>query len=354
MHISSFSVIRIDVTGNDTNNDDGTKLGNETPCGICGDGLSITVTDATIKIPDSIGLLAQQGDITCEMAEGFCMSGACTPETCAEFARDINEACGCAPGSGGGGEDEPDTTIDGDPSSLDILGAAAAAGNFKTLISALGAAELVDALSAPGPYTVFAPTDDAFDALSDGLVDCLLEEENKGTLLSLVTYHVVIGEVLSADLTDGMTVATLQGEDVTVDLSDGGNGKINNSNIGTADIITKNGVIHAIDAVLVPPSIDLDAFLLTCDGGGDGTTPDTAMMQECNICGGSLQVINADALIPIPEESNFPGLENADATEATCGFVQNLCETGFCSTKICAELTTEGTKETCGCDELEI
>ncbi|OEU07551.1 NFasciclin-like protein, partial [Fragilariopsis cylindrus CCMP1102] len=164
------------------------------------------------------------------MAEKICKSGACTPETCAAFADGISDACGCA--------------------LVDIPTTAAAAGIFNTLVAALGAAELVDTLSEPnGPYTVFAPTDDAFNTLPDGLVACLLEDENNDVLSSILQYHVVNEEVLSKDLEDGAAVETLQGDDVTVDLTDGV--KINESTVVTADIITSNGVIHAIDAVLV-------------------------------------------------------------------------------------------------------
>merc|ERR1712166_122076 len=147
-------------------------------------------------------------------------------------------------------------------SPLDIPSTAIAAGVFDTLVAALGAADLVDVLSGEGPFTVFAPTDDAFAALPDGLVTCLLEPDNKEALTSILTYHVVSGQVLSTDLTDGMTATTLQGEDVTVDLSDGV--KINDSEVISADVMTSNGVIHVIDAVLVPPSIDVAAFLETC------------------------------------------------------------------------------------------
>ncbi|OEU08038.1 beta-Ig-H3/fasciclin, partial [Fragilariopsis cylindrus CCMP1102] len=133
-----------------------------------------------------------------------------------------------------------------------IPSTAIAAGVFDTLVAALSAADLVDVLSGDeGPFTVFAPTDDAFAALPDGLVTCLLEPDNKDALTSILTYHVVSGEILSKDLVDGAAVETLQGEDVTVDLTDGV--KINESIVITPDILTSNGVIHAIDAVLVPP-----------------------------------------------------------------------------------------------------
>lgn len=148
--------------------------------------------------------------------------------------------------------DEPGTIVD----------VAVANGSFGTLVAAVTAADLAGALSADGPLTVFAPTDDAFAALPEGLVDCLLLEENVDALTAILTYHVVDGQVMSTDLTDG-PVPTLQGEDVTVDLTDGV--VLNDSvNVAIADVEASNGVIHAIDGVLVPPSIDVAAFLETC------------------------------------------------------------------------------------------
>merc|ERR1712166_1512810 len=140
-----------------------------------------------------------------------------------------------------------------------------------TLVAALTAADLVSAIAEPnGPFTVFAPIDEAFAALPEGLVTCLLKEENVDALSAILTYHVVNGQVLSTDLTDGMMAPTLQGEDVTINTTDGV--VINDSaTVITADIKTSNGVIHVIDAVLVPPSIDVAAFLATC-----GDDPDTS------------------------------------------------------------------------------
>ena len=143
-----------------------------------------------------------------------------------------------------------------------IVDVAVANGSFETLVAAVTAADLVDTLSSEGPFTVFAPTDDAFAALPEGLVDCLLLEENVDALTAILTYHVVSGDVMSTDLTDG-PVATVQSEDITVDLSDGVtlNGTVN---VAAADVEASNGVIHVIDGVLVPPSIDVAAFLETC------------------------------------------------------------------------------------------
>ena len=154
-----------------------------------------------------------------------------------------------------GGEDmadEPGTIVD----------VAVADGSFETLVAAVTAADLVETLSSEGPFTVFAPTDDAFAALPEGLVDCLLLEENVDALSAILTYHVVAGEVLSTDLTDG-PVATVQGEEITVDLTDGVT--LNETvAVAAADVDASNGVIHVIDGVLVPPSIDVAAFLESC------------------------------------------------------------------------------------------
>jgi uncharacterized surface protein with fasciclin (FAS1) repeats len=143
-----------------------------------------------------------------------------------------------------------------------IVDVAVANGSFNTLVAAVTAADLVETLSSEGPFTVFAPTDDAFAALPEGLVDCLLLEENVDALSAILTYHVVSGQVMSTDLTDG-PVATVQGEEITVDLSDGVT--LNDSvTVAAADVEASNGVIHVIDGVLVPPSIDVAAFLETC------------------------------------------------------------------------------------------
>lgn len=160
----------------------------------------------------------------------------------------------------------PASTDDMDEGDMDETGTivvvADTNGSFGTLVAAVTAASLVETLESEGPFTVFAPTDDAFAALPDGLVDCLLLEENVDALESILTYHVVAGEVLSTDLTDG-PVETVQGEDIIVDLTDGV--VLNETvNVVIADVPASNGVIHAIDGVLVPPSIDVAAFLETC------------------------------------------------------------------------------------------
>jgi uncharacterized surface protein with fasciclin (FAS1) repeats len=182
----------------------------------------------------------------------------------------VLSACG-SDGNDEGSADEPTTTeAAADTTEADdmaeepgtIVDVAVANGSFETLVAAVTAADLVDTLSGEGPFTVFAPTDDAFAALPEGLVDCLLLEENLEPLQAILTYHVVSGEVLSTDLTEG-DVTTVQGEDISVALTDGV--VLNDSaTVVIADVPASNGVIHAIDAVIVPPSIDVEAFLETC------------------------------------------------------------------------------------------
>jgi len=132
----------------------------------------------------------------------------------------------------------------------DIVDTAVGAGNFQTLVAAVGAAGLVDTLKGDGPFTVFAPTDAAFAALPEGTVEDLLKPENKDKLIAVLTYHVVPGKVMSTDLKDDMTAATVEGAAVKFDLENGA--EVNGAKIVAADIEASNGVIHVIDTVLLP------------------------------------------------------------------------------------------------------
>lgn len=135
-------------------------------------------------------------------------------------------------------------------SQKDIVDTAAGTDGFSTLVAAVQAAGLVDTLKGDGPFTVFAPTDEAFAALPAGTVESLLLPENKEQLISILTYHVVPGKVMSADLVDDMTAATVQGGDIMIDLDNGV--MINDASVAAADIVTSNGVIHVIDKVILP------------------------------------------------------------------------------------------------------
>ncbi len=133
----------------------------------------------------------------------------------------------------------------------DIVDIAASNDDFSTLVAAVQAAGLVETLKGDGPFTVFAPTNDAFAALPAGTVESLLEPENKDQLVKILTYHVVPGAVTSDQLAgQRLNVDTVQGQSVHVDGTNGV--KVNKSNVILADVIATNGVIHAIDAVLLP------------------------------------------------------------------------------------------------------
>lgn len=139
-----------------------------------------------------------------------------------------------------------------------IVEVASSTEGFSTLVAAVSAAGLVDTLNGEGPFTVFAPTDDAFAALPAGVLDALLLPENKDVLTQILTYHVVPDQVMAADVTDG-EVATVEGQSVTLSTADGVT--VNGAKVIQADVVTSNGVIHAIDAVLLPPGVDPAALI---------------------------------------------------------------------------------------------
>lgn len=134
--------------------------------------------------------------------------------------------------------------------SKDIVDTAVDAGTFTTLVAAVQAAGLVDTLKGEGPFTVFAPTDEAFAALPEGTVETLLKPENKDKLIAILTYHVVAGKVMSTDLSNNMMAPTVQGSDVMI-MTEGGV-TVNGAKVVAADIEASNGVIHVIDAVMIP------------------------------------------------------------------------------------------------------
>jgi uncharacterized surface protein with fasciclin (FAS1) repeats len=136
----------------------------------------------------------------------------------------------------------------------DIVDTAVAA-KFKTLVAAVKAADLVDTLKGDGPFTVFAPTDEAFAKLPKETLDDLLKPENKDKLAGILKYHVVSGKVMAADVVklDGKEVKTVQGSSLAIKV-DGGNVTVGGAKVTKTDIETKNGVIHVIDSVLLPPA----------------------------------------------------------------------------------------------------
>lgn len=192
--------------------------------------------------------LTAAGALSLALLLGACSSAETTPEPAAPMA----PATSTAPAS-------PATDSPSAAATSDIVDTAVAAGSFKTLATALEAAGLVDTLKGPGPFTVFAPTDDAFDKLPAGTVDTLLKEP-KGKLAEILKYHVVSGDVRAADVVkmDGQKVKTVQGSDLTVEvkgdkvaLIDGAGNRVN---VTKTDVVASNGVIHVLDGVLMPPA----------------------------------------------------------------------------------------------------
>ncbi len=139
-----------------------------------------------------------------------------------------------------------------------IVGVAAGNDDFTTLVAALKAADLVGVLEGEGPFTVFAPTNAAFEALPEGTVEALLQPENKQQLIDVLTYHVVPGAVYASDVTQLSSATTVQGSDIRI-ATDMGKVKIDNAKVVVTDIKASNGVIHVIDAVILPQSDDLAA-----------------------------------------------------------------------------------------------
>ena len=134
----------------------------------------------------------------------------------------------------------------------DIVDVAASAGSFNTLVAAVKAAGLVETLKGEGPFTVFAPTDEAFAKLPPGTVESLLEPENKAKLRAILTYHVVPGKVLAKDVVGLKSAKTVQGQALSVEVQ-GSSVKVDNANVIKTDVMAQNGVIHVIDAVILPP-----------------------------------------------------------------------------------------------------
>ncbi len=133
----------------------------------------------------------------------------------------------------------------------DIVDLAASTDFLSTLVAAVKAGDLVDVLKGDGPFTVFAPTNEAFAKLPAGTLEDLLKPENKAKLVAILTYHVVPGKVMSTDLKDGQKAKTVQGQEISVSLKDG-KAMINNATVTTADIEATNGIVHVIDTVILP------------------------------------------------------------------------------------------------------
>ncbi len=130
---------------------------------------------------------------------------------------------------------------------------------LSTLVAAVEAAGLVETLQSDGPFTVFAPTNEAFEALPDGTLESLLMEENRDQLIAILSYHVVPGKVMSSDLSDGMTAETAEGSSVTINVSDYGV-SVDGASVVQADVEASNGVVHVIDTVIIPQPEDRSSY----------------------------------------------------------------------------------------------
>ena len=161
--------------------------------------------------------------------------------------------------TGCGDDDEtaaaPEATSETAMSEMDIVETASGNEDLSTLVELVTAADLVETLQGPGPFTVFAPTDEAFAKLPKGTVEDLLKPENKAKLIAVLTYHVIPAKAMAADVVklDGKKVKSVQGSEIAVSVVDGGV-LVNKAKVVKTDIECKNGVIHVIDAVILPPS----------------------------------------------------------------------------------------------------
>jgi uncharacterized surface protein with fasciclin (FAS1) repeats len=168
---------------------------------------------------------------------------------------------GCSSSSGSGAASSTTPSPTQSSAAADIVGVASATPDLSTLVTAVKAAGLVSTLQGTGPYTVFAPTNEAFAALPAGVVDSLLLSCNKDALTKVLTYHVVSGKVMSTDIQPGK-VATVEGQ--TVKLGTSGGVTVNDANVVTADVPASNGVVHVIDKVLVPSDVDVSMLKTSC------------------------------------------------------------------------------------------
>jgi uncharacterized surface protein with fasciclin (FAS1) repeats len=202
----------------------------------------------------------------------------------------------------------------------DIVDTAVAAGDFSTLVAAVDAAGLVETLKSEGPFTVFAPSDAAFAALPAGTVDSLLADP-QGALTDILTYHVIPGKVMAGDLSDGLEVATVNGATVVFTLSDSG-AMVNNANIVATDIETSNGVIHVIDAVLIP---QLEAAAETADAAMTPEATEEAMEEAEMTPEATEEAMEEAEMTP---EATEEAMEEAPAAEMTPEPTEEAMEEG--------------------------
>jgi uncharacterized surface protein with fasciclin (FAS1) repeats len=172
-----------------------------------------------------------------------------------EAAQDVQEAAEETAAEAEATVEQAEAVMDAAAQPGDIVAVAQEAGNFSTLVAAIEAAGLTETLQGEGPFTVFAPTDEAFAKLPEGTLENLLKPENKDQLVSILTYHVIDGKATSSDAAEISSATTLQGSDLTI-ATEEGTVKVNDASVVAADVEASNGVIHVIDTVLLPPAGD--------------------------------------------------------------------------------------------------
>jgi uncharacterized surface protein with fasciclin (FAS1) repeats len=206
-------------------------------------------------VPVQVGTVSNMTN-TRKLTTALLTAGALTLAACGSNSEDVVETTTAPETTSVATED---TTPADDQALGDIVDIASAAGSFNTLVAAVEAAGLVETLKTGGPFTVFAPSDEAFAALPAGVVEKLLLPENVEVLKAILTYHVVSGEVTSDKVAAG-AVPSVQGENIDITVGTNGSVQVNGANVVAVDIAAANGVIHVIDAVILPPSIDLSSL----------------------------------------------------------------------------------------------
>ncbi|BAL98706.1 MULTISPECIES: fasciclin domain-containing protein [Caldilinea] len=272
----------------------------------------IQASNGVIHAIDSVILPPSVAAALSDLLPAGAAEAAATPEPTEEAAEETAVEAAATP------EATPEPVEEAAEELADIVDTAVAAGQFTTLAAALTEAGLVDALRGPGPFTVFAPTDDAFAALPQETLDAVLADP-QGLLTQILLYHVVAGKVMAADLVDGQELATLQGAPLTISLSDEG-AMVNDATIIATDIEASNGVIHVIDAVLVPPLEEAVA-----EAAAEATPAPTEEAVAEATPAPAEEEVSAPEMLPVTGgDNNLIGLVVAFAALIAAGFALTL------------------------------
>jgi LPXTG-motif cell wall-anchored protein len=272
----------------------------------------IQASNGVIHAIDSVILPPSVAAALSDLLPAGAAEAAATPEPTEEAAEETAVEAAATP------EATPEPVEEAAEELADIVDTAVAAGQFTTLAAALTEAGLVDALRGPGPFTVFAPTDDAFAALPQETLDAVLADP-QGLLTQILLYHVVAGKVMAADLVDGQELATLQGAPLTISLSDEG-AMVNDATIIATDIEASNGVIHVIDVVLVPPLEEAVA-----EAAAEATPAPTEEAVAEATPAPAEEEVSAPEMLPVTGgDNNLIGLVVAFAALIAAGFALTL------------------------------